>query len=690
MPTDVLIDELWADDLPSNAANALQVHVSYLRRTLVLSPGGDAPALRTMDGGYRLDVRPESIDIVRFEKAVSAASDLLRLGTSADAAHALELLAGALELWRGAPLAEVASEPFAIAEVQRLLELRVAALEHEIDARLLMGDHESAVPRLRQLVVEHPLHERFWAQLALATYRCGRQADALRAIDAARTHLVEELGVDPGRELKELQRALLDQDPALDWVEPPSGTAQVPRLHAGDIQRDRDAPVRASSLPAPVTRLIGRSEEVAHVRAVLVDNRIVTLTGPGGVGKSRLALAVAGEEAELVPVWFVELGDLSDAEAVPVQVARVLGVTTGQNPLEAVPLSIGHHAAVLVLDTCEHLLEGCAAAAHHLLRACPQLKVLATSRQPLGIVGEVVRQVPPLTVPPPNASFQEVREGDATQLFLERARAARVNFELDESNAAAVAAICQRLDGLPLAIELAAARTAVLSASSILDRLDNRLELLHRSGRAADRRQQSLQATIGWSVDLLDHEQRVFYRRLSVFAGRFTLEAASSVSAFELASSPLELLAAMVDRSLVVSDGHDGYQMLDTLRTHAAVLLEEDPADRAGTYARLAHWMADYAAAADPKLRTALQQPTLEQLRLRMPNMRAALQWCFTSGDAVVGARLAASLGWFWALEDDTADAIDWLTRALDEPGVDAATRGAAPRAHGAPHECAR
>jgi predicted ATPase/DNA-binding SARP family transcriptional activator len=674
VPADVLIEELWADDLPTNAANALQSHVSYLRRALALPSSGDTEALRTVDGGYRLDVPPQSIDVVCFEDAVSTASEHVRSGTRADAATALELIASALALWRGTPLADVASEQFAMAEVQRLLDLRVVALEHEIDARLLVGDHEGAVPRLRQLVVEHPLRERFWAQLALASYRCGRQADALRAIDAARTHLIEELGVDPGRELQELQRALLDQDPCLDWVESPPGAACDQDTSDASEHR-REAPARASFVPAPLTRLIGRADELVRVRSALAANRMVTLSGAGGIGKTRLALAVAQAECELAPTWFIELGDLTDAAAVSVLVARSLGVTPGANPLDAISLSIGHHACLLVLDTCEHVLDGAAATSHHLLRTCPGLRLLATSRQPLGIVGEVVWPVPPLTVPRSDASFHEVRQGDATQLFLERARAARADFELDESNAAAIVSICRELDGLPLAIELAAARSAVLSAATILDRLDDRLELLSRRGHAGDRRQQSLHATIDWSVELLDDEQRTFYRRLGAFAGRFTLEAAGPVAASGLTTSPLELVTAMVDRSLVVSDGNDGYHMLDTVRAHAGALLDDDRVDRDDTYRRLARWMAEYAAAADPKLRTAEQEPTLVQLRLRMPNMRAALRWCFTGGDVTVGARLAMSLGWFWALEEGTDEATEWLTRALEEPGLEPVTR---------------
>ena len=245
------------------------------------------------------------------------------------------------------------------------------------------------------------------------------------------------------------------------------------------------------------------------------------------------------------------------------------------------------------------------------------------------------------------------------------------DFELDASNAPAVAAICQSLDGLPLAIELAAARTVVLSPSAILERLDDRFAVLQRPGRAGERRQQSLRATIAWSIDLLEEDQRIFFRRSSIFAGRFTLPAASVVAGHGLDSGPLDLLAAMVERSLVVSDGDDTYRMLDSLRAYAATALEAQPADRDATFDRMARWMSAYASAADAKLRGSEQQSTLARLRLQMPNMRAALEWCWSTGDRALGAQLAASLGWYWALEGENQEAVRWLTRALDVAEVD-------------------
>jgi predicted ATPase/DNA-binding SARP family transcriptional activator len=675
VPADVLIDQLWGDDLPANAANALQVVVSYLRKTLDLAAEGAAPALRTVAGGYLLDVPPDAIDAARFEAAVSDAARRLEQPSGQTTRTALDQLLEALSLWRGEPFQDVADEPFVEAEVQRLHELRATALEQTIEARLALGEHDRAVGLLRQLVADFPLRERFRAQLVLALYRSGRQAEALRTFDGAREQLVDELGIEPGRELQDLHRAVLEQRPELDWTPAPDDDR---RQAAGGIAGLGAGPSdegRHTALPSPTARLVGRASEIERVRAAVVHDRLVTLTGPGGAGKTSLALAVAHAEAEHDPAWLVELGDVAELTVVPFEIARALGVTSSADPLEGVTLHIGHRPGLLVLDTCEHLLDACASVAHGLLRRCPSLHILATSREAFGIAGEVVWPVPPLGVPHHDARFEEVRDSDAVNLFVERARAARRDFELDASNAPAVAAICQRLDGLPLAIELAAARTAVLSPSAILERLDDRFAVLRRPGRAGERRQQSLRATIAWSIDLLEEDQQVFFRRASTFAGRFTLPAACVVAGHGLDSDPLDLLTAMVERSLVVADGDDTYRMLDSLRAYAATALEAQPADRDATFDRLARWMTADATAADARLRGPEQQPTLARLRLQMPNMRAALGWCWSTGDRALGAQLAASLGWYWALEGENQEAVGWLTRALDVAEVDSPIR---------------
>jgi predicted ATPase/DNA-binding SARP family transcriptional activator len=656
VPVDVLVEHAWGDRLPADSANALQVQISYLRRALRLH--GDDGELRTVGAGYALRVAPERIDLHRFEHGVSSAADRLRTASPGDAEAALDELAAALRLWRGEPLQDVAYEPFAVAEVARLHELHAAALEYQVDARLLLGDHEQVVPMLHQLVGDHPLRERPRAQLMLALYRCGRQADALRAYDAARAALVEQLGVEPGRELQLLHQAVLTHDPDLDWVPP------APRAVT--------APTRPlTRLPAPTTRLIGREREMARAAELLADNRMVTLTGPGGVGKTRLALAVAERLAHERPVWLVELAEVDDPAVVPYEVGRAVGVTDATDPAAAVQLRIGGAPGLVVLDTCEHLLEACAELSHVLLRACPALRILATSRQPMALPGEVAWPLRPLALAPVDGSFEQVRDAEAVRLFVDRARAVQPDFELDAARASDVGRICRILDGLPLAIELAAARVRVLSPGAILQHLDDRFALLNRVGLAADVRQRSLRTTIAWSYDLLDDEQRVFFARLGVFAGRFTYAAAADIAAAGLGTHPLDLLSAMVDRSLLVVDGDDSYRMLNSLRAFAAECLDRDPADRDAARGRLASWLAASCEPAERDLRGPAQAATLERLRAEAPNLRVALAWSFAGGDPAGGARLACSLSWFWALDGASDEGRRWLQQALRVPELD-------------------
>jgi predicted ATPase/DNA-binding SARP family transcriptional activator len=668
VPADVLIDQVWGERPPSDPVNALQVLVSYLRRVLGFASAGGAPCLRTEAGGYVLDVEPDAVDVYRFEHGVSSATARLADPSREEVEAGLAELRAVLGLWRGEALQDVAYEPFVVAEVERLGELRAVALEHEIQARLLLGQHEEAIPVLRQLIGDHPLRERLRAQLMVALYRSGRQAEALRAFDATRERLVEELGVEPGGELQALQRSVLDHDPDLDWT--PLRVSAGRDVAPEDAGED-GARLPGRPLPAPTSRLVGREREVTGVHAALVDNRMVTLTGPGGAGKTRLALAVAHDEAKARPVWFVDLGEIGDPSLVPFEVARAVGATSLTDPLEAAAARIGDQPCLLLLDTCEHLIDACATTAHRLLRACPALGVLATSRQPLAVAGEVAWPVPPLAVPNPAASHAEMCDTEAVRLFCERSRAVRPDFVLDETVVGDVARICRTLDGLPLAIELAAARTNVLSVAGILERLSDRFALLSKVGRAAEVRQRSLRGAIEWSHDLLDDDQRRFFDRLGVFAGRFTLDAAEAVAAHELGTEPLELLSAVVDRSLVVADSDDSYRMLDSLRAYAADRLHLNPTEWNAAHARLAAWLVDHCEAADARLRGARQVAILAQLGAEVPNIRATLEWAFTSGDAVAGAQLACSLAWYWALEGANEEAIRWLELALERAGAD-------------------
>ncbi|MGH2684797.1 MAG: BTAD domain-containing putative transcriptional regulator, partial [Actinomycetota bacterium] len=388
VPADVLIDRLWGDDLPSNPTNALQTQISYLRKVLGHAvPGGDA-VLATSGSGYRLDLDDDAIDATRFERAVE---DACRGGRAP--ADALQLLDDALALWRGDPLAEIADHPAAAGEVTRLQELRIEALEARADRLLELGRHAEVVGDLGQVVADHPLHERFHGQLMLALYRSGRQAEALRAFEHARRLLADELGLDVSPDLRGLEAQILAHADDLVWL--PSTTA----VAATAVPSSRPAPAR---IPAPVTALIGRDADAAQVGELLGRSRLVTLTGPGGAGKTRLAVEVAQRIAtDGSPVWFVDLGGVDDGGDVGVAVAAQLQVTTtpGDDVDEAVAAALAADGGLLVLDTCEHVIQGAARLAALSLRTAARLRILATSRRPLSVAGELAWPVPPLALP---------------------------------------------------------------------------------------------------------------------------------------------------------------------------------------------------------------------------------------------------------------------------------------------------
>jgi predicted ATPase/DNA-binding SARP family transcriptional activator len=663
VPSDVLIECTWGDDAPADPVNALQVLISYLRKALALPADGAAPALRTVSGGYRLDVADDLVDARRFEQGVDAVDDLLARRTPDGDEAALERIRSVLALWRGEPLQDVMYQPFFAPEVARLYELEATAQEHQAEALLRLGHHDQVVAVTGPLIATHPLRERFRVQQIVALARSGRQAEALRAYDVAREELVEELGIEPGAELQDVHRMVLEQDAAVG-----SGSART-----GAAATSSPTPP-LPRLPATTSRLVGRQEAIAEVDALLQANRVVTLTGPGGAGKTRLALAVAHDQGANRPVWLVELAQVRDPADVASEVATAVGVTSLSDPVEALASRLADEPGLLLLDTCEHVVDACAELTTRLLRRCPGVGVLATSRQALDIDGEVAWSVPPLGAPAAGAPLEEIRASAAVQLFTERARSVRNGFVVDDTNADAVAAVCRMLDGLPLAIELAAARAKVLSVAAILERLDDRFSLL-TARSTADPRRPSLRATIEWSHDLLDDDQRTYFARLGVFAGRFTYAAADAVAAHDLEAHPLDLLTAMVDRSLVVTDGDDSYRMLDSLRAFAAEQLAADADEQHDAPARLTQWLAARCSRAEERVRSAGQAEAVAELRAEMPNLRAALEWSLGGGDLALGVDLAAELSWFWALEGASTEASRWLGRALAV--TDATTEGA-------------
>ena len=510
---DRLIDDLWGEGAGESALHSLHVYVSELRRAL--GPEG-ATALEREGRGYRLAIGADQLDAARFERLLAEAR---RAGGERAHNRSRTLTTEALELWRGEPYADVTYEAWAAGEIARLAELRVAAEELRIEAELELGGHASAIAELEPLIRAHPLQERLRYLMVLALYRAGRQADALEAYQDCRRALVEGLGIDPSAELQALERAVLLQSPELAVEAPVS------------LNTERRAP-----LPTPATTLVGRAEELAALTGLLGrdDARMVTLTGPGGTGKTRLALAAAERLAPSFEsgAYFVSLVEADEPTLVLPAIAAALGLEeSGSRPLaQLLAAALAERELLLVLDNFEHVLP----AARHiadLLAEAPRLSVLVTSRASLRLRGEHEFPVAPLPLPPPGAAADEIAGYPSVELFANRAREVNPSIRLDEAATGAVAEICRRLDGLPLALELAAARVRLLPPEAMLGRLEHRLDLLPARAHDAPARQRTLRDAIGWSYELLDEEERAVFRQLGVFAGGCTLEAAEQVIA---------------------------------------------------------------------------------------------------------------------------------------------------------------
>jgi predicted ATPase/DNA-binding SARP family transcriptional activator len=628
IPAERLAEELWAGRPPPSAAATLRSYVSRLRAVL----GPDA-VLLARGGGFALAAEPGLLDAVRFERLAGAGREALEAGAAAEAADRFR---EALGLWRGRALADVAEvEPLA-REAARLEELRLLATEGRIEADLALGRHAEVVGELDGLVGEYPVRERLWRLLVLALYRAGRQADALAAYRRARALLATELGIEPSEELRALEQAVLRQEvPA-----PP--------------------PMARHNLPTRLTSFLGRDEELAALEGLAGEARLVTLTGPGGAGKTRLALEFAASAVDRFRdgVWLAGLAGLADAGLVPSVVMQALGVRqSGEvSAVEALVYRLRSAELLLVLDNCEHLLDTCTELAVTLLGSCPGLRVLATSREPLGVPGEAVYPVPPLPVPPESAGEQALACAPAVRLFLARARSAGAAAGVQAAPVTVLARICRELDGLPLAIELAAARASVLSAEEIEERLADRFRFLTSRRPVADPRHQTLKAAIGWSYELLSDEERRVFGELSVFAGGFTLLAVAAVCCGGDQARALDLVEQLAAKSLLAAEpaaAGTRYRLLETIRQYAAGCLAET--GEAGP-ARQRH--------AEIFLRLAEQERELAVLAREQDNFRAALDFTLAGGNPA-GPRLARALGGFWLARGMFSEARTWLERAL-------------------------
>jgi predicted ATPase/DNA-binding SARP family transcriptional activator len=662
---DQLVDAVWDEDPPAGATNALQSLVARLRRLL-------PDVVQTHQAGYRLALHPDAVDAVRFQ-ALAAAG---RRQLAGDPWQAGRTLREALALWRGPALADVATARFAAAAVARLEELRLGALEDRIDADLVTGDHDAAVAELDELVTAHPLRERPHGQLMRALTAAGRQADALAVHQRLRRRLADELGIDPSAELQAVHVAVLrgEATPAA-----PARAEPAPAPAA-----------RQTNLRAPITSFVGRDDDLARITGALGDARLVTLTGPGGAGKTRLASEAAGRLLDRMPdgVWMVELGSVAAPGDLPQALlslfgAREIGLLAPLGagavpPVERLEEAIGGKRLLLVMDNCEHLVAAVAALVDRLLARCPGLRVLATSREPLGLPGELLHPVGPLAMPAEALPATEALRYPAVRLFADRGAAARPGFAVDQATVGPVLRICRALDGTPLAIELAAARLRALAPEQIAGRLGDRFRLLAEGNRPSLPRHQTLRAVVDWSWDLLGEGERVLLRRLAVFAGGATLEAAERVCAAPGIDGPardevLYLLAALVDKSLVVAeeDGEPGevrYRMLETVRAYGEERRREAGEDQALRRAHASYFL-ELAVRADPRLRRGDQLRWIARLSAERDNLHAALRWAVELEDATLALRLVGALAWYWFLRSARAEAIGWLAQALALPG---------------------
>ncbi|MFD8641740.1 BTAD domain-containing putative transcriptional regulator [Streptomyces zaomyceticus] len=719
-----LVDDLWGDEPPGNPPRALQAKVSQLRRALDEAEPGGRDLVVTQAPGYLLAVPEGALDAQEFTRLATLGRE------TADPRARAAALGAALDLWRGPAFADFAEEAFARGAADRLEEERLVVREALAEARLEAGEQDLLAGELTELVARHPLRERLRSVQLRALYRAGRQSEALAGYEELRALLADELGLDPSPELKALHAAMLRQDASLS-ASPTAPAPASPSLLAPVAAFTPVATPTPASAPSPpvvtgsplrgnlftpLTGIVGRDAAVAEVRGLLAERRLVTLTGPGGVGKTRLAVEVAGQLREEFAdgVWLVEFagarGQLAEVVAAALEL-RDDGVW-GLRPEGERALTTGERLAevlrgrrtLLVLDNCEHVVDEAASLTELLLRTAPGLVVLTTSQEPLALAGETLWAVEPL-------------DGDsAVELFTARASASAPGFgsgaALDPAAREAVRAVCRRLDGIPLALELAATRVRALGVHGLLERLDDRFRLLDAGLRGAPARQQTLRAVIDWSWELLGEPERTVLRRLAVHAEGCSLAAAEEVCADRdevaagasptpdppaagpavggAAAAPpaagrvaagdvLGLLARLVDRSLVVAvDGPDGprYRLLESVAAYCLERLRDAGESETVRERHLTHYLS-LAEDAGPALRGPDQRRRLVRLDAETANLRAALDRALSAPgagrNAEAALRIVDALAWYWIMRGRLGEALRSATAALRPPSEETA-----------------
>ncbi|MFG3342435.1 BTAD domain-containing putative transcriptional regulator [Glycomyces sp. NPDC048151] len=611
---DALLDAIWEDDAPS--ANALQALVSRVRRAI------GAENLTRGAAGYRLAVEPGDVDVVRFE----------RLSETGRRSGELGALREAESLWRGTALADLRQLRFADNEAIRLERLRNETTRERLALEVATGT--DVLGELEPFAEANPLDERWQALLMRALYATGRPAEALDAYERARERLAGELGADPSPELAELHLQILRQSAA-----PPARVE------------------KRSNLKSQLTSFVGREADLAALAEAVAASRLVTVTGSGGAGKTRLAVEAAAKMAAIAPqgVWLVELAAVGDDADVAPAVLRAIGAResgllepSAHDAASRLEEYFADQDALIVLDNCEHRIDAAARLAARLLGACPGLRLLATSREALAIGGERLFPIPPLPI--------DGATSPAVRLFCERASAVRPDFKLDATNTEAVVEICRRLDGLPLAVELAAARMRALDAPQIAARLDDRFALLAGSDRTAPERHRTLEGVIAWSWDLLSDAERALAMRMSVYPGGVGLDRVGD----------LDALAGLVDKSLVERSG-ERYRMLETIRSYAAAQLDPETAETERD--AMARFCVDLAERADDEIRSAAQIEAMSRMDVEHDNLQAVLTRSVAIGDKETGLRLIATSFWYWHLRGFRSQLQHWFPAVLAVPG---------------------
>lgn len=654
-----LADALWPAHNPGAAAANLRQALHAARR--VLSDLAGAPWPTIVAEGERLALYPSDqvqIDVVAFEAAAEAARRRRHV----------EAYRAALALYSGDLLPDDLYEDWAAERREALRAHRLALLAELAESEVGSGDLPAAITTLERLVAEEPTHEVVQRQLLTLYARAGRRQRALHHYQQLREHLRAELDTEP----EPATRALVERI-ATGRLALPAVTPSPPPARPGNLP-----PARPGNLPAALARLIGRDDDLAAISERLAGRsdspRLLTLTGAGGVGKTQLALAVAHRVCDGYTdgAWLVDLAPLADASLVPTIVAAALGIRAsgGRDPVAALMAALRRQRLLLVLDNCEHLVEACAPLIQTLLEGCPAARVLATSRVAVGVSGEVRWRVSSLALPDPSRpDAAAIGASPAVTLFVERARQVEPAFALTGANANAVMAICQRLDGIPLALELAAARLAVLTPAQLAERLDDALAVLTGGPRSAPPRQRTLRATLDWSYGLLAESDRRLLPRLAVFAGGFTLAAAEAVGDDGLgeSASVLEGLARLIDASLVVVEAGEPprYRLLEPVRQDARRRLVAE-----GVAEIVQRRHADYYLALAEPLTMAHRDGASQPAHLRAverddANLRAALHWAITAREAEYGLRLVTALAWYWMMRGALREGWSWAESAL-------------------------